>query len=58
MQALGLLNPETARADFLQEFDSVERALATVGRPVRRLQTHLLQFRRECLSHREFLDML
>ena len=58
MQGLGLLNPETARADFLQEFDSVERALATVGRHVRRLQTHLLQFRRQCLTHGEFLDML
>lgn len=58
MQALGLLNRETARADFLQEFDSVEQALATVGRHVRRLQTHLLQFRGQCLAHREFLEML
>ena len=58
MQALGLLNKETARADFLQEFDSVERALATVGQHVRRLQTHLLRFRSQCLLHREFLEML
>ena len=58
MQALGLLNRATARADLLQEFDSVERALATIGRHVRRLQTHLLQFRGQCLPHEEFLDML
>jgi len=58
LQALGLLKRENAEADFLQEFDSVEKAEATVGRHVRRLQKHLAQFRSECMSHKEFLDKL
>ena len=58
MQALGLLNKESAQADFLQEFDSVDKAVATVGRHVRRLQESLVQFRRDCIPHKEFLDKL
>ena len=58
MQALGLLSKKSAEADFLQECDSVEKAVAAVGRDVERLQKHLAQFRRDCIPHKEFLDKL
>ena len=58
MQALGLLNKESARADFLQEFDSVEEAVSAVGRHAKILQEDLVQFSRECMTHKDFLDKI
>lgn len=58
LQGLGLFRKESAEADFLQEFETVEEAVRIVGRDVKRLRDHLVQFRRKCLTHAGFLGRL